>query len=113
MAAELEAAGHLTSAWRRSMADQPNGRPVGATGLSQKENERCAHDTPSAAIDTDNVARVKHVYGYDFRRAVRVYFYDFDGACEYLDPDGELYEAFKKAGISASQPAVRTDAASV
>ena len=62
-----------------------------------------------AAIDTDNVARVKHVYGYNSKRAVRVYFYDFDGACEYLDPDGKLYEAFKKAGISASnQPSAPT-----
>ena len=83
--------------------------PSGGDGLSQKENDT----TPQgAAIDADNVARVKHIYGYNSKRAVRVYFYDFDGACEYPDPDGELYEAFKKAGISASQPAVRTDAAS-
>jgi hypothetical protein len=88
--------------------------PSGGDRIEPEGKREMMITTPQgAAIDPDNVARVKHVYGYDSKRAVRVYFYDFDGACEYLDPDGELYEAFKKAGISASQPAVRTDAASV
>lgn len=58
------------------------------------------------AFDTANVSRVKRVQRYGDERVVRVYYDHFDGSepytCEYPDPTGAVYEAFKKAGISAS-----------
>jgi hypothetical protein len=79
------------------------------SSLEGKEGENAMNDNltidQARTLDTPNVIRVKWVYDLGRERNIRLYLDDFDGngsSVQYADPDGALYEAFKRIGVEAS-----------